>query len=165
METLPRTEARGITSQTGGKNREIYTVQFPKRESLIFQIRQKSKEWIEQLTDFKSFITDLNLPVTPSVKVAILDDGAKFADLEGELVGHSLLPNGQTYFVGPCKHGTEMALRIREICPNAELYIIRLDDSRIRENQEFTISSCVEVRGTSVHVRHDTHSPRHLTGH
>ncbi|KAK1765997.1 hypothetical protein QBC33DRAFT_516409 [Phialemonium atrogriseum] len=35
-----------------------------------------------------------------------------------------------------------MAHCIREVCPMARLYIARLDDSRLVENQKFTIASC-----------------------
>lgn len=38
-----------------------------------------------------------------------------------------------------------MARCIRDVCPMAELYIARLDDSGQDENQKFTIASCYEV--------------------
>ena len=85
----------------------------------------------------------------PTIKVAILDDGAKLANLNGEQRGRAFGATSEAYFTGPCEHGTEMALCVREICPMAELLIARLDfskESRKLDNQKFTISSCVEVR-------------------
>ena len=80
----------------------------------------------------------------PSVKIALLDDGAKLTGLHGKQAGVSFRPDDGAYFVGPCSHGTEMARCIREICPMAELYIARLDDSI--ENQRFTTASAYKVR-------------------
>lgn len=81
----------------------------------------------------------------PSVKVALLDDGCKLEVLEGEQKGQSFRLDQEEFFVGPCSHGTQMAHCILNVCPNAELYIARLDDSRKAENQKFTIASCCKV--------------------
>lgn len=81
------------------------------------------------------------------MRVAILDDGAKLADLNGLQMGKSFNMKNEDYFVGPCEHGTQMAICVREICPMAVLYIARLDNSNLRDNQAFTISSCHKVRG------------------
>jgi hypothetical protein len=82
----------------------------------------------------------------PRIKVAILDDGAKLADLNGVQQGWTFRLDNQEYFVGPCKHGTEMAVCVRDVCPFVELFIARLDDSHIREpNQKFTIASCTKA--------------------
>lgn len=92
---------------------------------------------------------NLGLPNRPTVKVALLDDGAKLTDLHGKQEGRSFRAGDETYFVGPCEHGTEMARCIRDICPMAELYVGRLDDSRDVENQKFTLSTCHQVRLTT----------------
>jgi hypothetical protein len=78
--------------------------------------------------------------------VGIVDDGAKVVDLKGIQKGKSFRADNVDYCVGLCEHGTEMALCVQEICPLAELYIARFDDSRKIEDQKFTISSCIEVR-------------------
>lgn len=80
-----------------------------------------------------------------SVKVALLDDGCKLETLEGKQEGQSFHHDQEEFFVGPCSHGTEMARCIREVCPKAELYIARLDNSHKYENQKFTIASCCKV--------------------
>lgn len=83
-----------------------------------------------------------------SVRVALLDDGADLKYLNGKQQGMTFRPDKQDYFVGPCSHGTEMAQCIRKICPLAELYIARLDDSRKNENQKFTTASAFKVKLT-----------------
>ncbi|KAK0667485.1 hypothetical protein QBC41DRAFT_395918 [Cercophora samala] len=109
----------------------------------------KKAEWIEELKGYKSFIKNFDLvgAKEPSVKVAILDDGAKLADLEdGVQLGETFRLDKAEFFVGPCEHGTEMALCVREIFPDAELYIARLDDSGQTEpNKRFSIASCVKA--------------------
>lgn len=108
-----------------------------------------SDEWIAKLKPFKQFIHDiLSSKKKPAVRVALLDDGAKLADLNGKQKGASFRPDNEEYFVGPCSHGTEMARCIREICPMAELHIARLDDSQNVENQKFTTASAYKVRLT-----------------
>jgi len=89
---------------------------------------------------------NLDLSKKPSVKVALIDDGCKLTDLDGTQEGWTFRQDKQEYFVGPCEHGTEMARCIRQICPMAELYLARLDDSQDSENEKFTISSCYRVR-------------------
>jgi hypothetical protein len=116
---------------------------------LTTSFRPKSAEWIEKMFDFKQFVSSmLDEKKRPSVRVALLDDGAKLDGLDGRQKGESFRLDNAEYFVGPCSHGTEMARCIREICPMAELYIARLDDSRVGENQKFTTDSCYKVRLT-----------------
>ena len=114
---------------------------------MTMSFRPKSGEWIEELFQFKQFLYGvLNSKEKPSVKVALLDDGAKLTDLSGKQDGSSFRPDKEGYFVGPSTHGTEMARCIRTICPMAELYIARLDDSQKVENQKFTTASACKVR-------------------
>lgn len=111
--------------------------------------RPEASEWVDKLTTFKDFVRNLRLPDAdkPSVKVALLDNGCKLqvGGLDGTQIGRSFRPDNQQYFVGPCEHGTFMAYCIRDVCPMAELYIARLDDSREKENENFTIASCYEA--------------------
>lgn len=82
----------------------------------------------------------------PSVKVALLDDGCRLDNLHGGTQrGISFHSDHSEFWVGSCSHGTEMARCIRDVCPMAELYIARLDDSGKYENQKFTIPSCCDV--------------------
>ena len=115
----------------------------PNSDQRTLAIRPKPLEWIKRLEDFKEFMIQIGLP--SSIKVALLDDGCRLEGLDGRQKGQSFRADDQEYFIGPCSHGTEMARCIRDVCPMAELYIARLDDSRLVENQKFTIASCHEV--------------------
>lgn len=114
---------------------------------LITRSRLKSSEWIVKLRPFVDFIANVS-EKKPSVRVALLDDGVNVKNLDGVQEGWSFRPDKVSHFVGPCSHGTEMARCIRAICPMAELYIARLDDSRKRDPAAFTIASAYEVRLT-----------------
>jgi len=48
------------------------------------------------------------------------------------------------FFTGPSLHGTWMAACINEVCPMADLYVVRLDDSL--PNDKFTVDSAIKVR-------------------
>ncbi|KAK1480506.1 hypothetical protein CTAM01_14346 [Colletotrichum tamarilloi] len=113
-----------------------------KGQSRHEQSTPDTNAWIGYLLNFKQFMHNLELSNKPSIKVALLDDGAKLTDLHGQQNGRSFRADKEEFFVGPCEHGTAMARCIREVCPMAELYIARLDDSRHVENQKFTITSC-----------------------
>ena len=116
---------------------------------LITRSRLKSSEWVVKLKPFVDFIA--NVPEKkPSVRVALIDDGANLINLDGVRVqgGESFRSDNVAYFVGPCSHSTEMARCIGAICPMAELYIARLDDSRERDGGAFTIASAYKVRLT-----------------
>ncbi|KAI1464374.1 uncharacterized protein F4812DRAFT_209456 [Daldinia caldariorum] len=112
--------------------------------------RPKQQEWIKELSGFKAWIQSLipNKKQKPRVKVGILDDGADLANLHGMQRGWSFRADQQEYFMGPCEHGTQMATCVRDICPMADLYIGRLDDSRQHEpNEKFTVESCAKALG------------------
>ncbi|KAF3065929.1 hypothetical protein GL218_09293 [Daldinia childiae] len=101
-------------------------------------------EWIAKLRPLQNFVANVLNP-RPVVKIALLDDGAKLNHLDGKQKGMSFRPDNVQWWVGPCSHGTEMAHCIRKICPGAELYIARLDDSRKNEPEKFTIKSALEA--------------------
>jgi hypothetical protein len=104
------------------------------------------------MSKFRGFMMNIDRhlkPLEPSVKTAILDDGADLDSVRGMKVrGRSFRADKKEWFVGPRGHGTEMARCIKTMCPMAELYIARLDDSRKAENQKFTIRSCVKIQLT-----------------
>ncbi|KAL7964342.1 hypothetical protein HDV63DRAFT_274884 [Trichoderma sp. SZMC 28014] len=110
----------------------------------------ESSEWIDRLKGFLEFIVNLDrnfeAEKKPSVKVALLDDGCRLDNLHGGTQrGISFHSDHSEFWVGSCSHGTEMARCIRDVCPMAELYIARLDDSGKYENQKFTIPSCCDA--------------------
>lgn len=122
---------------------------------LTISDRPKKVEWLANLQRFTDFLIDLDrsLPIeiaqsslNPVVRIALLDDGCKLQELRGRQEGRSFRSETETFFVGPCSHGTLMANCIRRVCPIAELVIVRLDDSRREDsNQKFTISSCCKA--------------------
>lgn len=100
---------------------------------------------------FKGFVRNMAKPTRsgnmPFVKIAVLDDGVSLDGLKlngGK--GESFRVDNAEYWVGPCSHGTMMVDCIRQLCPMAQLYIGRLDDSNIAEKQKFTTESCFKVR-------------------
>lgn len=81
-----------------------------------------------------------------SARVTLLDDGAKLTGKYGKQKGQSFHPDKEEYFVGPCIHGTKMADYIRQLCPEVELLIARLDDSRkVESGQRFTTASAYKA--------------------
>ena len=83
----------------------------------------------------------------PIVKVAILDNGASLDSLKS---GYPIYPqtfraDNVEHWVGSCPHGSDMVKCVLDVCPFAELYIARLDDSGLAEKQKFTTMSCYKV--------------------
>jgi hypothetical protein len=100
----------------------------------------------------------INMPKSeadgPKVKVALIDDGVAL-DREDIFVkgGTSFYQSTQSdpafrqYFVAPGRHGTTMAAFICQVCPDVELYAVRLNDSEgPTGGRRFTVKSCAEVR-------------------
>ncbi|KAK3291439.1 uncharacterized protein B0H64DRAFT_366705 [Chaetomium fimeti] len=121
-------------------------------QQTLTEVKPKKVEWLANLQKFTYFLIELDrsLPAEvaeqkPKVRIALLDDGCKLQELHGTQEGCSFRSVTDTFFVGPCSHGTVMANCIRRVCPIAELVIVRLDDTRRVENQRFTISSCCEA--------------------
>ncbi|KAL7935469.1 peptidase S8/S53 domain-containing protein [Trichoderma chlorosporum] len=105
-----------------------------------------SEDWLAKLTDFQEFIGEVNQAAKQSVKVAILDDGFRLNQSHSrKYKAQSFCHDKEAYFAGPCEHGTEMATCVWEVCPWAELFIGRLDDTHAVEDQNFTIQSCCKA--------------------
>jgi hypothetical protein len=92
--------------------------------------------------------------ICPKVKVALIDDGVAL-DRENIPVkgGTSFYQSTQSdpafrqYFVAPGGHGTTMAAFICLVCPDVELYAVRLNDSEHHTGgRKFTVKSCAEVK-------------------
>ncbi|QMW44232.1 hypothetical protein G4B11_007652 [Aspergillus flavus] len=115
----------------------------PKDDSIPSHGQPKPDAWILKLQPLKEFIRPiLRSTGGLSARVALLDDGAKLTGKYGKQKGQSFHPDKEEYFVGPCIHGTKMADYIRQLCPEVELLIARLDDSRkVESGQRFTTAS------------------------
>ncbi|EHK47858.1 hypothetical protein TRIATDRAFT_316834 [Trichoderma atroviride IMI 206040] len=105
-----------------------------------------SEDWLAKLKDFQEFIGLLNQGSKQTVRVAILDDGFRLIKSWGKnYKAQSFCQEKELYFAGSCEHGTEMATCVWEVCPWAELFIGRLDDTQMLEEQGFTIQSCCKA--------------------
>lgn len=111
-------------------------------------------DWLKKMEPFQNFVRVSSQKVKENartkVKVAILDNGASLNSLPSQGLnggrGETFRVDKVEYCVGPCPHGTEMVKCIRKLCPDAELYVARLDDSRVAESkQPFTTESCYKV--------------------
>jgi hypothetical protein len=91
------------------------------------------------------------------VKIAIIDDGvdASLEILDGKIAsGKSFCTYPQSpdltspYFISTSRHGTYMAAVICRICPNASLYVAKLDQRSDdgSEKQQVTARSATTVR-------------------
>jgi hypothetical protein len=88
------------------------------------------------MEDFAEFLQAREEPVEP-VKIAIIDDGidAAMENLQSRIAGGATFcpyPHSSDfmnpYFVPSGKHGTLMAQMICNLCPDARLYIARLEE-------------------------------------
>ncbi|KAI0437936.1 hypothetical protein F4803DRAFT_536878 [Xylaria telfairii] len=136
-----------ISDKGGNKKKDS------KSKQSVGDAKPKKNEWLANLQRFTDILGEMGQRLEaeyadskkPVVRVALVDDGCKLTELRGIQEGYSFRSPTDTFFVGPCSHGTLMANCIRRVCPNVELVIIRLDDSRRNENQRFTISSCCKA--------------------
>lgn len=111
--------------------------------------RYSSQEgWHNALRPYIEFIRDL--PKNQAqVKIALLDNGVKYKE-NGITVarGESYYGNQSKnvdfldFFAGPSGHGTKMASFITDVCPVADLYVCRMDDSL---QDKFTVDSAIKV--------------------
>ncbi|KAF2010508.1 hypothetical protein BU24DRAFT_496494 [Aaosphaeria arxii CBS 175.79] len=141
------------SSQDGGGMNESRAENDPidDDDGFLVQNSLSPDDWINGLAHFKQFVQDMANKITdekkrPTVRVAILDDGVSLRSLAGnDETGKSFRGDKVEYWVGSCSHGTQMMQCIRKLCPMAQLYIGRLDDSRQAEYQKFTTDSCARA--------------------
>ncbi|KAK6499513.1 hypothetical protein TWF506_004143 [Arthrobotrys conoides] len=124
-------------------------------QSFIYEAETQT-DWIQSITRFKTCVKDTIDAISrdlgpsappPVVKVAIIDDGVILADdgVQGIVRGSSFDFSRQPYFGERSRHGTHMVSSLREVCPMAELYIGRLDDTRSTDGQRFTVKSAIQA--------------------
>jgi hypothetical protein len=114
--------------------------------------KQKTQhEWVQCMTDFRRLLFDaessydrvaeaekrsrLSDSMDCPIRVALIDDGVDFKDLEYTFIGgrtfctrdelHNLI---HPYYVSRAGHGTQMARYIWSMCPAAQFYVLRLED-------------------------------------
>ncbi|KAJ5679024.1 hypothetical protein N7462_007268 [Penicillium macrosclerotiorum] len=94
--------------------------------------------WIQVMKDFSQSLRNFPSRSNPApVKIAIIDDGIDTSQVHIRsqiALGKSFFPYPNSsefmnsYFVPSGQHGTQMAVLIDKICPNALLFIARLEE-------------------------------------
>ncbi|TGO47460.1 hypothetical protein BOTNAR_0524g00070 [Botryotinia narcissicola] len=96
-------------------------------------------KWVDCMKDFAKFIGSNEEGKKSPIKIAVIDDGvdSSFDIFDRKITtGQSFCPHPNStdlmnsYFIPSGQHGTRMAMLILQICPNAKLYIARLDEYR-----------------------------------
>lgn len=112
---------------------------------------------MEEFADFiqRVKLDDSGLNQIPPVTVALIDDGYDISEpgLNSKIVGgrsfcrHNFRNNHASYFVTSGGHGTVMANQICRVCPNAELFMLRLDEYvGAQGKRQITAESAAQVR-------------------
>ncbi|KAK8044022.1 hypothetical protein PG993_004046 [Apiospora rasikravindrae] len=113
--------------------------------------------WVEIMENFADFLRNAESSAIPQVtlkepiKIAVIDDGVNTFDptIDFKVAGgrsFSYRDDGKTlvnsYFASSEGHGTAMAGFIRKVCPNVELYSLRLDEPPVDTGRRhFTAAS------------------------
>ena len=120
-------------------------------------------EWIQCMKEFRKLLFDaeryydrqkIEESIEEPIKVALIDDGVDFKDLEYNFLGgrtfctrdeeHNL---NDPYYVSSTGHGTTMAKQIHLLCPRAQFYVLRLEDHPSEEAvPQITAKSAAQVR-------------------
>lgn len=112
---------------------------------------------MEEFADFiqRVKLDDSGLNQVPPVTVALIDDGYDISEpgLNNKIIGgrsfcrHNSRNNHASYFVTSGGHGTVMANQICRVCPNAELFMLRLDEYvGAQGKRQITAESAAQVR-------------------
>ncbi|KAF9636707.1 hypothetical protein BFW01_g7603 [Lasiodiplodia theobromae] len=120
---------------------------------------QDQHKWITCMEEFADFIQrvkldDSGLNQVPPITVALIDDGYDISEpgLNSKIVGgrsfcrHNSRNNHASYFVTRGGHGTVMANQICRVCPNAELFMLRLDEyAGVQGKRQITAESAAQA--------------------
>ncbi len=94
-------------------------------------------KWLTCMDEFADFIQNVDppLPVPEEVTLALIDDGVDVNEqsLHAKIIGgRSFCQRDKNlvrpYYVTTGGHGTVMASLICRVCPNAKLYVMKLDE-------------------------------------
>ncbi|RDL42487.1 uncharacterized protein BP5553_02466 [Venustampulla echinocandica] len=98
-------------------------------------------QWLTTIDEFANFLGSVNCKYSlkENVTIALIDDGVDMREksLHGRIIdGKSFCPRDSqqdlnvSYYVKGGGHGTAMANLICRVCPNAQLYILKLEEYR-----------------------------------
>lgn len=118
-------------------------------------------KWVEIMENFAEFLqiaetrTATQITMKEPIRIAVIDDGVNSFDptIDSKVIGgrsFSYRDEDQTlvnpYYVSSEGHGTAMAGFIRKICPNVEIYVLRLDEYSVEQGKRyFTAASAEKV--------------------
>ncbi|EGX52377.1 hypothetical protein AOL_s00043g166 [Orbilia oligospora ATCC 24927] len=117
-------------------------------------LSESKTQWIDKMENFRNCIQraidpDRSQPILknfPTIKVAVLDDGVNFETVPPICIkdAKAFCHKGHLYYRFDNNHGTITASLVREVCPDVELYIARLDDTKELSRDRFHIRSAAE---------------------
>ncbi|PVI04647.1 hypothetical protein DM02DRAFT_668856 [Periconia macrospinosa] len=127
-----------------------------RKQDLHYEQRER---WMDCMKSFANIIQDFepssNRDLIPNVKIAIIDDGVNstFMDLNkniGAGQSYSIRDKEQglwnPYYHSTNRHGTVMACLIRQMCPKAQLYVAKLDETAVQGGKvQITASSAAKA--------------------
>ncbi|KAK8085847.1 hypothetical protein PG997_007118 [Apiospora hydei] len=116
-------------------------------------------KWVEIMESFAEFLqmaersAPAQITLKEPIRIAVIDDGVNSFDptIDSKVVGgrsFSYRDEEQTlvnpYYVSSEGHGTAMAGFIRKICPNVELYALRLDEYSVEHGKRYFTAASAE---------------------
>lgn len=125
-------------------------------------------EWIQCMKDFRQLLFEAEkeykgnpgvdgIRIDEPIKVALIDDGIHFDELEYEPIGGRSFCRDEDrnltfpWYMSSGGHGTVMASQIYRICPRTQLYVVKLEDyASESSNRQITARSAAQVRLTSL---------------
>ncbi|KAJ3578865.1 hypothetical protein NPX13_g1700 [Xylaria arbuscula] len=138
----------------------------PLKSELDPEQLEAKEPWLVCMENFAMLLKNYRKPGCEESKVAIIDDGVdaahgslsrNIADGKSISKGHGGLYS--SYYKSTRGHGTIMATLIRKVCPDARLYVAKLNEKRTDNGLEITADSAVEVGNQ---VGHFAESPHHI---
>ncbi|KAK8023411.1 intracellular serine protease [Apiospora marii] len=129
-------------------------------------------KWVEIMENFAEFLqiaearTATQITMKEPIRIAVIDDGVNSFDstIDSKVMGgrsFSYRDEEQTlvnpYYVSSEGHGTAMAGFIRKICPNVEIYALRLDEYSVEQGKRYFTAASAEkavrdAREKKVHI-------------
>jgi hypothetical protein len=122
-------------------------------------------KWMVTMEEFASFlqsaerIADPRFTLKYPVRVAIIDDGVDINEqsVQSKIIGGRSFCHrdeeqnlNQPYYVSSGGHGTAMASLICRICPNVQLYVLKLNEHYVEPGKrQITAKSAARVRPRS----------------
>lgn len=121
------------------------------------QVEHRHK-WLTCMDEFADFIQNVDLPrpLYEPVTIALIDDGVDINEqsLHSRIIGGRSFCSrdrfqnlNKPYYVTSGGHGTVMATLICRVCPNVQLYVLKLDEHMSEHStRQITAESAAKVR-------------------